>query len=78
MNGLTQEWLAGFETEHGDQNQWLKKMKDKLGREIFQRKLHADAGPMSNVEHEIFHGHVKDMCAALARCDTKEAATRKL
>ena len=52
-------------------------MKNTIGRHIFQRKLLAP-GAMTNVENELFHKHVMALCRALALCDTKEAAARKL
>ena len=64
--------------DNSPEAEWYGGVKKQLGRQIFRRKLFEESGAMSNVESEIFLKHVKLLCAALARCDHKEAAMRKL
>ena len=58
--------------------QWLKKLKKKMERTIFLRDMHEGTGEQGNVEHEIFLKHVRLLCAALARANSKESAMWKL
>ena len=74
---LVQAFLRCVTDESSEGHEWKVGTKRQMGRKIFHRKLHEEKGEMSNVEHEIFLKHVKALCAALARADTKEAATRK-
>lgn len=60
-----------------DQARWYKKIKDKMGRLIFQRKLHETSDAQCTRETELFLKHVRALCSALARANTAEGARRK-
>ena len=60
-----------------DQAVWYKKIKDKMGRQIFHRKTHETGGAQSTRESELFLKHVRALSCALARANTQEAARRK-
>ena len=66
--------------DNSDQAEWYKKIKAKMGRLIHQRKVHESTSAEANadVEHEVFHVHVKALCLALGKANSAEAARRKL
>ena len=65
--------------DNSDQAEWYKKIKAKMGRLIHQRKVHESTSAEANadVEHEVFHVHVKALCLALGKANSAEAARRK-
>ena len=63
--------------DNSDQATWYKKMKGKIGQHIFHRKLHESSDAQNTRETEIFLKHVRALCCALARANTKEGARRK-
>ena len=73
----TQDWLMCLNGDNSDQAEWYKKLKAKMGRLIFHRKLHESKDAQATTEHEIFLKHVKALCCALARANTDEGARRK-
>ena len=75
---VRQAFFRCLTDDNSPEAEWYGGVKKQLGRQIFRRKLFEESGAMSNVESEIFLNHVKLLCAALARCDHKEAAMRKL
>lgn len=40
------------------QAKWYKKLKDKMGRQIFHRKLHETGSAQTNRDNELFLKHV--------------------
>ena len=56
---------------------WYKGMKVKLNRKIFQTKL-AEGDKVDNAALSLYLTHVKELCAAFARLNSKEAAKFKL
>lgn len=63
--------------DNSDQAVWYKKIKAKMGRLIFQRKLHQTGDAQNKRETELFLVHVRALCRALARANTQEGARRK-
>ena len=57
----TQDFMNG---DNSDQAEWYKKIKAKIGHLIHQRKVHefTSAEANADVEHEVFHVHVKARC----------------
>ena len=60
-----------------EQARWYAALKHKLVRKIDARKV-AEKEKLDNSAAEIYHEHVKAMCAAYARSDCSEGAGRKL
>ena len=56
---------------------WLKGLKKQMGTLIYRRKLFGNES-LDNSAQEIYLPHVRDICAAFARANTREAAGRKL
>jgi hypothetical protein len=57
-------WYACTQDLNSDQAEWYKKIKAKIGHLIHQRKVHefTSAEANADVEHEVFHVHVKARC----------------
>ena len=56
---------------------WLRGLKKQMNSLIFRRKLY-EGESLDNSASEIYLPHVKEVCAAFARANTAEAASRKL
>ena len=73
-----QDFFLCLNQDNSDQAEWYKKIKTKIGRLIYQRRLHEATSKEAEVEHEVFHQHIKALCCALAKANTAEGARRKL
>ena len=74
---LTQDWLRCRSSDGSDQATWYSRIKAKIGRLVFMRKLHKSSSALDKSERELFSKHVKAICCALSRANTEEAARRK-
>jgi hypothetical protein len=63
--------------DNSDQAEWYKKIKAKIGRLIFLRRLHESPNAQDTAERELFAKHLRALCCALARANTAEGARRK-
>ena len=78
MFTAAQSFLLCYTDSSSPRAAWYQGIKKKMHRQIFQRLLHEDTSAMDEKETEIFLSHVKALVAAYSRCDSKEAAMRKL
>lgn len=73
-----QRFFNCFNGDNSVQALWLRGIKAKMNRIIVHRKMEAGEAQQDGAATCIYLDHVREMSAALARANTKEAADRKL
>ena len=74
---MSQAFLKCVANDNGPQAIWLRQLKTKLNNTVFHRQMEAGE-KMDNSANAIYLHHVKKICAALAKANDRESATRKL